>query len=246
MNCLQLRKIEAMERYLREQLSEGELESFEGHILECDDCADELERVAALSSELGRMREEIEVRSGYATRAPRTLWMALAALVLVAAGLILLMRPWQQTPTDLAELAVLEPPVYREPRLRSNENGAEERFKQGMARYSEEDYAGAIPELEAAGGLAPERVDIPFFLGVSRLLTGDEREGIEDLDRVVAKGDTPFLEEALFVRAQAHLRRGDADAARVDLQTILELDGDWQGRARDQLDRMKALTRQGG
>ena len=60
MICLRSGNHELMERYLNQDLPEGEAEEFEAHVLECDDCADALERLATLRAELERRREEIE------------------------------------------------------------------------------------------------------------------------------------------------------------------------------------------
>ena len=87
-----------------------------------------------------------------------------------------------------------------------------------------------------------DRIDVQFFLGACRLLNGKDREGIEALTTVIEEGDTPFLEEALFMRAQGYLLAGDAEAAVNDLRATAELEGDWERRALDQLEQLEAWT----
>jgi hypothetical protein len=50
-------------------------------------------------------------------------------------------------------------------------------------------------------------------LGVSYLLAGQTENGIATLQAVIAAGDTPFLNEAWFYLAKAHLSRRDVSIA---------------------------------
>jgi thioredoxin-like negative regulator of GroEL len=59
------------------------------------------------------------------------------------------------------------------------------------------------------------------------------------LDRTVALGDTPFLEEARFALAKAHLRRGELEAAHDQLVEVVALDGDRLDEARTLLVRVE-------
>lgn len=241
MSCLRPGNVELMERYLQEELPAGEVEAFENHVLECDDCAAELETLAALRIALANRREAIEDHGEPEQSFSGRIWMALAAALLLAVGLVLVLQPWSQS--DLASLASIEPPAYRESRLRGPVDDADQRFRAGMERYQQADYRGAVSDLEAALTLDPSRVDIAFYLGATHLLIGDVQDSLENLERVIAPGDTPFLEEALYLRAQAHLLAGDAAAAEGDLRSILELEGDWRDRAQSQIDQLQALVR---
>ena len=61
------------------------------------------------------------------------------------------------------------------------------------------------------------------------------------LERTAALGDTPFLEEALFYLAKAHLQAGDVTAARDALVKVILLNGDRAKEAQSLLDRLDAL-----
>ncbi len=241
MICLRSGNHELMERYLNQDLPEREAEEFEAHVLECDDCAEALEGLATLPGELERRRREIE-------SAPRKVssptswmpWLALAAVAVMAAGLLYLMRG--KSGEGIASLASIEAPAYVESQLRSAADEADKSFREAMERYREADYQGALTELEAAAALDPDRLDVQFFLGACRLLTGDVEGSLQSLNRVIGQGDTPFLEEALFLRAQGYLLQENAAAAAADLRSILELDGDWVSRARNQLEQVEAWS----
>jgi tetratricopeptide (TPR) repeat protein len=241
MICLRSGNHELMERYLNQDLPEGEAEEFEAHVLECADCAEALERLATLRAELERRREEIEAAPRRAPSSGSWMpWLGLAAVAVVAAGLLFLMRG--ESRQSMAPLASIEAPIYVESQLRGTADEAEERFRTAMELYQEADFRGALTELEAAAELDSERIELQFFLGACRLLTGDVDGAIKDLNRVIELGDTPFLEEALFLRAQGHLVQENPAAAAADLRSILELDGDWVSRAQDQLEQLEAWS----
>ncbi len=240
MSCLRFRDYRQMERYLRQELPEQEAASFEAHVLECDDCAEALERLVTLRAELERRRPEIDEEQKDQPASSWRVWLALAALFVMVAGLLLVLRPWAQD--DLASLAYVEPPAYHESQLRGVVDEADERYRAAMVLYQDTDYRGAMRQLEAAAMLDPDRLDVQFFLGACRLLNGEVDGALGNLDRVIAEGDTPFLEEALFLRAQGYLLRGELDAAEADLRSILELESDWESRARDQFEQLETWS----
>lgn len=241
MSCLQAQNTERMERFLRDELSESEVESFETHILDCGECAEELEKLAALGSELARRREQIEAQREPRKPPVNLLWLALAAALTLAIGLLIVSQPWVKK--DLVALASIEPPQYRASQLRGSEDKADDWFRTGMDRYLEANYEDAAANLRSALELHPDRFDVAFYLGASELLTGKTESAVESLEKVIGQGDTPYLEEALFLRAQAYLVLGDAERAAGDLRSILELDGDWGDRARVQLEQLEAWSK---
>ena len=51
-------------------------------------------------------------------------------------------------------------------------------------------------------------------------------------ERVSNLGDTPYLEEALLIRAKVRLTHGDPETARTDLEQVIRLKGDLEQEAR--------------
>lgn len=243
MLCLRSRDSDFMERYMHGRLSETEQAAFDEHLVECAECVEELTRLGAMRAELEHRRAAIEAAAAPPERPPWVTLLAVAAVLLVAIGLTLL---WQPRSADgIAELASFEPPEYQPPRLRAFVDEAEEEFRAAMDRYQDGDFEGAIGGLETAAELDPDRVDAPFFLGASLLLTGDTEAALGHLTRVVETGDLQYLQEALYLRAQAYLLLGDAESAGSDLQAIIELGGGWEERARNQLDELTARSATG-
>ena len=134
------------------------------------------------------------------------------------------------------ELARFDPPDYTPIRLRGDTDKAQQRFRSAMELYSAGDYVSAIPGLKEAAELDPTAPNISFFLGACYVLTDRTSDAINTLENTIALGDTVFLEEAHLLLAKAHLNRGESDAARTELETVIGLGGDFAPEAQGILD----------
>jgi len=240
MRCLQSRDQQLMDRYIHGRLAESEQEAFEAHLADCEDCVDQLKLLGALRAELGQRRSEIQARDTVSPRARWMVWLPVAALLLVGLGLLVTTRFTERS--ELAGLASIEAPRYEPMQFRGAVDEADERFRQAMQFYVQGDYEAVIPGLEAAALLDPERTDALFFLAACELLTDRIDLAIDHFGPVVKQADVQYLEEALYLRAQAHLLRGDAVGASRDLRSIVELGGGWQQRASSQLEKLEARS----
>jgi len=245
MDCPKVKTEGIAERYLLGTLAEAEQEAFEEHLIACTACFEQVTALCALKAELERSREQIVAESAVRPRPWHRPWVfAVAASVLaVAAGLgVWMMRaqPASGPRAELAELAQFEPPAYAPVRLRGSEGEAAGRFREAMELYAVGDWRGALPGLRAAAGLNPDAPHIAFYLGACALLVGETDEAITELERTAALGDTPFLEEALFYLAKAHLQAGDVTAARDALVKVILLNGDRSQEAQSLIDRLNA------
>jgi len=245
MDCATVRAEDIAERYLLGELNEAEQEVFEEHLIGCATCAYDLAGLCALKAELERGREQIVAEAAVRPSPWRRPWVlaVAAAVVAVAAGLGVWVR-LQEAPgsrLELAELAKVDPPAYAPVRLRGSEDEAARRFREAMELYAAGDWRGALPGLRAAAALDPEAPHIAFYFGACALLAGETGEAITQLQRTVDLGDTPFLEEALFYVAKAHLREGGVTVARDALVKVILLNGDRSQEAQRLLDRLDAL-----
>ncbi|MFN7986693.1 MAG: tetratricopeptide repeat protein [Thermoanaerobaculia bacterium] len=250
--CPDMPQTEAMERYLRGELEEPAASAFEEHYFTCDSCFAALEDLRSLRTELVRSRKAVSLTAAMARHLP---WLGLAAAVLAlgVAGTFLLSRerpaPTPEpdavtTPSSrFAELARVEPPAWTPVRLRGSEDEAGRRFREAMEKYEKGDWAAALPILRDASQLDPSAPGASFYRGGCALLAGDPAEAAESLERVVALGDTPYLEEARFYLAKARLAKGDAPGARNELLRIAREDGRRRAEARLLLGRLDALGR---
>ncbi len=143
----------------------------------------------------------------------------------------------------LAALAVVKAPPYTPALLRGPLDEAERRFREAMRLYVARDYAGAKAGLRSAAALDRERPDIAFFLGICALLTDEPGVAIAELRRTIALGDSPYLEEAHFYLAKAHIRRGELAAAASQLKATVRLRGEREQEARELLQKLEAFRR---
>jgi tetratricopeptide (TPR) repeat protein len=115
-----------------------------------------------------------------------------------------------------------------------------------MLRYNEGDYVKSIAGLEEAAAQDPSAPNISFFLGVSYLLQDQIEPGIAALERTIAVGTSPYLEEAHLYRAKGLLRQGNAAVAREALEVVVELEGRLAGEAKRLMARIDELHRRAG
>jgi hypothetical protein len=156
-----------------------------------------------------------------------------------AAGAPALAPPPRPT---VESLSTVEPPAFTPPRLRGAIDEARRAFREAMKPYQRGDFAVALPGLARAHGIDPEALDIAFYLGATQLLTDRPGEATDTLGDVIAAGDTVFLEEALWLRAKAFLRLGQAAPARNDLTELRDLGGDRSQDASDLIARLDAIA----
>lgn len=99
-------------------------------------------------------------------------------------------------------------------------------FNTAITRYSQRDYAGAIPGLAALVETKPDFVEARFYLGICYLSTGNAASGIAELRKTVDAGNTPYLEQARFYLAKGLIGSGDMEGARQQLDETIAMHGD--------------------
>jgi tetratricopeptide (TPR) repeat protein len=234
MNCERIEREEIIERYLTGRLDRAEQEAFEAHYFSCHKCLEKLEVSRRLQEKLWTEGDKTLPPTAAPRRVgiKRRAWAySVAAVLFIVAAAALwwqLIGPGRppagtkETYSSLTMLARIEPPLYIPSALRGMEDEAAERFRLGMKSYVEGRYGEAIPDLRSASELNPEGAGIRFFLGICLLLIEQTDEGIAELGKTIALGDSPYLEEAHFYLAKAYLGKGDVRAAKKELNWVLE------------------------
>jgi tetratricopeptide (TPR) repeat protein len=262
MNCEQIRREELAEKYLAGRMSESEQEGFERHYFECKRCFEEVQTLRSLQVQLERLGATPEITPIRAFPWSRWAWAPALAIVLFVVGMaVWLRRPTQPLPVAsrpgverqsapasvqqpiLAELTQVQPPPYRAAVLRGAADPATRRFRKAMEAYEKQQYAAAIPGLRKAAQLNPTAPDARFFLGICYLLDEHPKEAIEELERTVALGETPFLEAAHFYLAKAHLRENNLSGAKTEMEKTIQLRGDREAEARRLLGLLEMISR---
>ena len=120
----------------------------------------------------------------------------------------------QPSPAFAALGNVLEPPVYLGVAVRGTPVRADSIFERAMNEYASRHYTSAAAGLRAALAAGQDSVPTEFFRGASLLMSNDAEGAAAAFGRVVAKGDTPYLDEAQLYNAKALLRLGRGREAR--------------------------------
>ncbi|MGH9426018.1 MAG: hypothetical protein ACRD2L_06925, partial [Terriglobia bacterium] len=183
-------------------------------------------------------------------------WLLAAAVLLVALVSLttlnrrktpeLAQKPPAQTEKRqeiLARLAVVEtaPPYIPSTMRGGKTQAATERFQEGMLRYIEQDYTGAIGLLRESVSLNAGLQPALFYLGISQLMTDQPDEAIASLSRLTRIEASPYLEESHWFLAKAYLKKKQLLAAQRELESVVTLNGAHRQEARRALDLIQGL-----
>lgn len=225
MTCQRVASENLIERYLEGSLEPALRDEFEAHYFECDDCVAHLQTVRVIQPHLA-------APSRRRTWLP---WFGLAA----AAALTIAFLSWpkpEPPPAPMAavlHLAEIEPAPYSPNLFRGNET-AKPDLTAAMGLYQSRQWDSAAQALAKLPDPAARH-----FSGISLLLAGQTEKALAALESVIALGtQSPFEEEARYYRAQALLIANRLPEAKLELQTIIQLRGDYEARARRLLARL--------
>lgn len=101
----------------------------------------------------------------------------------------------------------------------------------GLNAYRAGDYQTAARDLEGLKSRYPKSVEIPFYLGISRLFLGDAAAAVTALESARAMNDDSFNDEAKWYLAVAYERVGRLDRARALLDRLCAGNGPFAARA---------------
>jgi hypothetical protein len=243
MECPDRRLGDMLAAYEQGLLDEEERAAFEAHLAGCEECLDELYEMApyvvAMLADPGRYRRIAAAAAALdaptlAERLGRWLTSVLTPRVAVpvAVAAVLVVAVIVGTGNDarkLGRLAVVEHVPYVQLDTRAwGDEAAVALFDLGMRSYVDRDYGAAATRLAEAIAAAPADggwaglAQARFYLGVSRLLSGETREAVAPLAQAARSPLVPVAERARWELAQAHLLLGDAGAARAELERLAE------------------------
>jgi hypothetical protein len=262
LSCDVSERSDTAERYLLDQLTEGEREDFERHYFACESCLARVQTSLALQAGLQLQPPSLPTVAPAAGSFWK--WVPAFAVVLMVVGLGIW---WSRAPqrrsssvasspsgsrsgpaspalpsapvSSIEQLARFEPPPYVAVTLRGPDDEAREEFRRAMQRYAERDYGGAIPGLRAATLASPGTPAYGFYLGACYLLTHQVDSAVDALGKTVSLGDSPYLESAHFLLAKAHLAERRVPAAKEELQSTIRLRGSKESDAREILGQLQ-------
>lgn len=180
-------------------------------------------------------------------RKTRRVWAPLLVLGTIAAvlvGAVLLwrasVRPTQQSAPTAAQTAtppaspvfalhLAKPDVKLTPAalLTRGEGGGQfvDDVAAGLNAYRAGDYATTARELAAIQPKYPQSIEIPFYLGVSRLFLGDATGAVRALESARALNEPSFAADVEWYLAVAYDRAGLAERSRTLLEGVCNRKG---------------------
>ena len=108
-----------------------------------------------------------------------------------------------------------------------------------MNAFRAGDYQTATREFARVAPQYPDFVEIPFYLGVSRLFLNDAPSAITALESAQKMSDDTFSADVTWYLAVAHERTGDVAAARSELDVLCKGSSTYAARACDAAARIK-------
>ena len=264
--CNGLPAEQCLEQYLQGTLPELEARSFEEHYFDCPVCLAQVEAMQTVTAQLARSQAAVPRMAIVPRR--RSSWLALSAVGAVAALLLVVFLvvpanrahpvtgaiglpapapatvspPAPSTSTaaasaSVAVLADLALPPFQAANLRGD--GGDANFSAGMKAYSADDCTGAIKALSMVPPRSDDVLAAEFYSGICQVHERDLVAASASLHKVEAGGDSPQQEAAFYYLAQLALVREDPTTARRYLARTIALHGDFEKRARAQLEKLR-------
>jgi anti-sigma factor RsiW len=240
MNCHEVISQNIIERYLDGSLDELTRDAFEEHYFQCQACLTMVQTVQTVRPAL--TPPDAPTTKVQPIRRTPWIWLAAAAAALTVA--LIFLRPWpqaapppvaQQLPTQTPaplQLAQIQPAPYS-PNLFRDAATQPPEMERAMRLYQDQQWAAAAAALTPLAGPPYNLAAARHFAGISFLLAGQSQAAINALQAVVALGDqSPFEEEARFYHAQALLLAGRLNEAKLQLDQVIKLRGDYETKAR--------------
>lgn len=228
--CEQFEENGTIARYVAGIAPAHEGMAFENHYIECADCLHAVSLGAAVRDQLKRKR---------APHKRRLAWIGLAAAAaltgVVAVGGIRTMRLQALGALDAA-------PAYEGIPVRATESNVEAQFDAAMEAYRDGRYREAANGLEAAIRAGIDPVPAEFFLGTSLLELGQAAAAASSYRRVIAQGESPYLQEAHYYLAKSLLRLSRSRDALEHLREAAKAEGVLGGNARALIESIQKVT----
>jgi hypothetical protein len=222
LTCQEIEDRDLAERTVAGTLDEPTREAFEEHCFQCSACFARWDALLLAKAELANQPVP--------TRKPIWPWIALAAAVLVGIFTYFPKPAPPQPQPDFTLLAKFDPPTYNPTLLRGTNNSA---FEEAIKLYQAANYPQAAAALSAI-----DSREAKFFTAASLILAGKRAEGLKAASDIIADKDSPYAEEARWLRTKGLLAQGNIPEARAELTRLADLKGDWEQQARALLSKL--------
>ncbi len=258
MTCEDVERHELAERYVLGRLEKDQQKAFENHYFNCSACLERLRIV----------EDACRALTADAPRPRAGRWRRVAAALAAAAALVLALRATEDQWRDRLFLSpgpgagtspapspsrgtaspsrplppsagAVQLPRYTAPQLRSTPPEAQRVFREAMEPYSGGNCDDAVAGLRRAVQMDESLIQARFYLAACELVLGRPESAEDQLHRVVAGGESPYLEDAHFFLAKARIQQGDIDGARQELARVIAMKGARREEAQRLLEQLR-------
>ena len=257
MTCEEIERDELVEQYVLGRLEEDEQNALEDHYFNCSACLERLRVIeatrAALTVDAARSKPSQWRRVAAGLAAAATLVLAVRAGQLMWGGpddapaaspppaAVIVAPPAASAPAPRipATLGEIQLPPYTPVRLRSTTTEAQRVFREAMGPYVAGECGAAMEGLRRSLQLDESLLQARFYLSACEIQSERLSEAESNLQRIIAAGESPYLEDALFFLAKVRIRTGDIAGARQELTRVMSLQGERREEARRLLDQLR-------
>jgi len=223
---------------------------FLNHLVDCEWCHNQVYSMDPFTARFreqrtGAQRERASTRpvaENKSTFRSLHLWLmqqaipvAVVVALLVGAGALVVWRSvpsrtGQVTNERLSRLEHIQIPkaMYNPPERPAQMREPEKAFNSAMEAYQHDDFETAIERLWTVNELQPANArEVNFYLGVSLMLVGRNREAIGPLNQVVESGNGPRGEKSRYYLALAYVKTGQIKEAVSEADAIIAKGGEY-------------------
>jgi len=242
-----------LEQYVAGTLPDSAAQAFEEHYFDCPVCLAQLQALQAVADQLRRNPAKMPARVIPWPAIIATAGAIAAVLMITVIGYYTLAHrpgsgispgsassPVPASPGSSAnvQLADLTLPPFEASSLRGE--AEDPHYRTGMKEYASGDCSAAVSDLGRVPSKSDDALAAQFYTGVCQLKLNQLDAASTTLGRVAGKGDSPQQEAALYYLAQIAFLRNDSGAARQNLEKVISLRGDFEQRARGELNKLSA------
>jgi tetratricopeptide (TPR) repeat protein len=215
-------QLEAIERYINGTMVDDELKVFETQLETNSEFKTQVEDVRtlltgiqaqSLKEQLDDFHKDIQ-KQPIQKASPKVRYLQFRKLVAAAAIIIAVGSFWffNQNSNDKLYAKYFTPDPGLPTTMSSNSNYE---FYEAMVSYKQGDFKTAIKKWKA---INTKNDTLNYFLGVAYLADKDEVKAIEFLNEATRNDKFPLLDDAYFYLGLAHLKEGNIEKAKANLE----------------------------
>jgi len=266
--CEQIKAEGLLEKYLDGKLDRQQRDALEFHTRSCPKCGLELQDMRAMRREAGAASPQLPA-SKESSRLTGPKWIWIAALLAAIAVALAAAYAWRGTrrgapgaqpltsaapplpptgvlrlsrETILQDLARFRPLPFRGP-VEGVASKSEPQLHTAMQLYVRRQYAQAAAAFEEVVKANPKHAYSLLYLGVCRLVLGDNARAEELFRQVLESRDPNYQEEARYYRAKALFAQRNVDEGRKELRVLAASASPWTGDVQRMLTLLEQLDR---